>query len=86
MLGHYNSYIEMKIKIYQCLLKQNALTEQTFKIYALFQESLKNNKKWQKSKVEKKNNNRYTSQRSSQYEPILASNKAGLDNLRIFYF
>lgn len=46
MLGHYNSYTEMKIKIYQWLLKQNALTEQTFKIYALFQESLK--KKQQK--------------------------------------
>lgn len=82
MLGHYNSYTEMKIKIYQWLLKQNALTEQTFKIYALFQESLK--KKQQK--MTKKTNNRYTSQRSSQYEQILASNKAGLDNLRIFYF
>ena len=45
----------------------------------------KNTKNDKKVRLRKKTN-RYTSQRSSQYEQILASNKADLDNLRIFYF
>jgi hypothetical protein len=45
----------------------------------------KNKKNDKKVRLRKKTN-RYTNQRSSQYEQILASNKADLDNLRIFYF